>query len=150
MKKITEDLTRDLVNVCEWRDIWGNASKTKTILVSMSCAMHTLSSPCMTHNNRIFSTLYLGHILWLLYSTDLFLIFHYWLKCSEGVWWPWCIGSEIWFQDDFWETSLLGFKKHFCTSLLKDFVSWGSDGDYSMHDRSLPGRRFGVFVLSVL
>ena len=32
---------------------------------------------------------------------------NYWWNCGEWVWWPCCIWSIIWFQNDFWETSLL-------------------------------------------
>ena len=32
---------------------------------------------------------------------------------AEEVWWPWYVGSDIWFQDDFWEASSLGFQSSF-------------------------------------
>ena len=40
---VAESLSRDLVIVSEWCDIWGmqlNACKTKTMIVSMSRTMH--------------------------------------------------------------------------------------------------------------
>ena len=38
---------------------------------------------------------------------------NYWLNYAEGVWWQCYIGSDIWFQDDFWEASSLGFQSSF-------------------------------------
>ena len=43
---VAESLSRDLVKVSEWCDLWGmklNASKTKTMIVSRSCTMHPQS-----------------------------------------------------------------------------------------------------------
>ena len=40
---VEESLLRDLVKVCAWCDLWGmklNASKSETLIVSRSCAMH--------------------------------------------------------------------------------------------------------------
>ena len=40
---VAESLSRDLVKVSEWCDLWGiklNASKTKTMIVSRSRTMH--------------------------------------------------------------------------------------------------------------
>ena len=40
---VEESLIRDLGRVSEWCDLWGmklNASKTKTVIVLRSCAMH--------------------------------------------------------------------------------------------------------------
>ena len=40
---VAESLICDLLRVSEWCDLWGmklNASKTKTMIVSMSCTMH--------------------------------------------------------------------------------------------------------------
>ena len=62
------------------------------------------------------------------------------LNCTVGVWWHCYIGSHSWFQDDFWEASLLRFQT---MQLLKDFVSWGSPGECSMIDHFL-GDAFGV------
>ena len=45
---VAESLIRDLIGACEWCDLWGiklNASKTKTMIVSRSCTMHTQSPP---------------------------------------------------------------------------------------------------------
>ena len=45
---VAESLIRDLGRVSEWCDLWEiklNASKTKTVIVSRSCAMHPLSPP---------------------------------------------------------------------------------------------------------
>ena len=45
-----ESLSRDLVKVREWCDLWGmklNASETKTMIVSRSCTMHP-QSPALT------------------------------------------------------------------------------------------------------
>ena len=45
-----ESLSRDLVKVSEWCDLWGmklNASKTKTMIVSRSCTMHP-QTPTLT------------------------------------------------------------------------------------------------------
>ena len=47
---VAESLSRDLVKVSEWCDLWGmkfNASKTKTIIVSRSRTMHP-QSPALT------------------------------------------------------------------------------------------------------
>ena len=47
---VAESLSRDLVKVSEWCDLWGtkwNASKTKTIIVSKSRTMHP-KSPTLT------------------------------------------------------------------------------------------------------
>ena len=47
---VAEFLSRDLVKVCEWCDIWGmksNASKTKTMIASRSRTMHP-QSPALT------------------------------------------------------------------------------------------------------
>ena len=77
----------DLARVSEWCDLYEmklNSSKTKTMIVSRSCTQH-YTYPVTPIN--------------------------YWWNCAEGVWWPWYIGSDIWFQDDLSEASLL--------------VSWG-------------------------
>ena len=45
---VAESLIRDLGRVSEWCDLWGmklNASKTKTMIVSMSRTMHPQSPP---------------------------------------------------------------------------------------------------------
>ena len=45
---VAESLSRDLVKVNEWCDLWGmklNASKTKTMIVYRSRTMHPQSSP---------------------------------------------------------------------------------------------------------
>ena len=47
---VAESLSRDLVKVSEWCDLWGmkfNASKTKTMIVSRSRTMHS-QSPALT------------------------------------------------------------------------------------------------------
>ena len=47
---VAESLSRDLVRVSEWCNLWGmklNASKTKTMIVSRSCTMHP-QSPALT------------------------------------------------------------------------------------------------------
>ena len=47
---VAESLSRDLVKVNEWCDLWGmklNASKTKTMIVSRSRTMHP-QSPALT------------------------------------------------------------------------------------------------------
>ena len=47
---VAETLSRDLVKVSEWRDLWGmklNASKTKTMMLSRSRTMHP-QSPTLT------------------------------------------------------------------------------------------------------
>ena len=47
---VAESLSRDLVKVNEWCDLWGmklNVSKTKTMIVSRSCIMHP-KSPALT------------------------------------------------------------------------------------------------------
>ena len=47
---VAESLSRDLVNVSEWCDLWGmklNASKTKTVTVSRSRTMYR-QSPALT------------------------------------------------------------------------------------------------------
>ena len=46
--RVAESLSRDLVMVSEWCDIWGmklNVSKTKSMIVSMSRTMHPQSPP---------------------------------------------------------------------------------------------------------
>ena len=43
---VAESLSRDIVKVSEWCDLWGmklNVSKTKTVIVSRSCTMHPQS-----------------------------------------------------------------------------------------------------------
>ena len=50
--RVPESLSRDLVKVSEWCDLWGmklNGSKTKTMIVSRSRTMH-LQSPALTIN----------------------------------------------------------------------------------------------------
>ena len=45
---VVDALIRDLIRVSEWCNLWGmklNASKTKTMIVSMSCTMHPQSLP---------------------------------------------------------------------------------------------------------
>ena len=45
---VAESLSRDVVKVSEWCDLWGmklNASKTKTMIVSRSRIMHPQSPP---------------------------------------------------------------------------------------------------------
>ena len=67
----------------QWCDLWGmksNVSKTRTMIVSRSRTMHPHVTPIK-----------------------------YWWNCTEGVWWYCYIGSDIWFQDDFWAPSSLGF-----------------------------------------
>ena len=47
---VAESLSRDLMKVTEWCDLWGmklNASKTKTMIVSRSCTMYP-QSPALT------------------------------------------------------------------------------------------------------
>ena len=47
---VAESLSRDLIKVSEWCDLWGmklNASKTKTIIISRSRTMHP-QSPALT------------------------------------------------------------------------------------------------------
>ena len=47
---VAESLSRDLVKVSEWCDLWGmklNKSKTKTMMVSRSCTMYP-QSPALT------------------------------------------------------------------------------------------------------
>ena len=81
---VAESMIRDLGRVSEWSDLWGmklNASETKTMIVSRSRTMHPQWPP-------------------------LTIVFN----CTEGVWWRWYILSDIWFQDDLWEASLLGFQ----------------------------------------
>ena len=38
---------------------------------------------------------------------------NYWWNCTEGVWWPYYFGSDIWLKDEIWEASLLGFQSCF-------------------------------------
>ena len=38
---------------------------------------------------------------------------NYWWNCAALVCWPWYIGSDIWFQDNFWEASLPSFHSSF-------------------------------------
>ena len=61
-----------------------NVIMTKTMIVSRQCTMQ-LQSP----------------------------LINYWWNCAEGARWPWCIGSDIWLQDDFWEAPSLGFHHSF-------------------------------------
>ena len=55
-----------------------------------------------------------------------------------------CIGSDIWFQDDFWEAFSLCFQSSFSTAWYLE-ESW-----QVFHDRSLLWRCFRGFVLRVL
>ena len=61
---------------------------------------------------------------------------NYWWNCAEGVWWPLYIGTNLdWHLIPRWPL------RHICARfpepLLKDFVSLGSPGQYSMIDRFL-------------
>ena len=52
---VAEFLSRDLLKVCEWCDLWGMklyASKTKTMIVSRSRAMHP-QSPALTIDGTV-------------------------------------------------------------------------------------------------
>ena len=62
---------------------------------------------------------------------------NYWWNCAEGVWWPWYNGTDILFQDDLWDASLLGFQSSFssCSGILRK--SW-----WAFHYRLLLGRCF--------
>ena len=69
---------------------------------------------------------------------------NYWQNSTEGVWWPSYFVSDIWFKDDLWEASSLGFRSSFSKlGILR--MSWRV-----FHDRSLLGRCFRGFVLPVL
>ena len=69
---------------------------------------------------------------------------NYWRNCAEVVWWPSIIGSDIWFKDDFWEASSLGFQSSFSkASILRK--SWKV-----FHDWLPLGRYFRGFVMPVL
>ena len=69
---------------------------------------------------------------------------NYWRYCAEVVWWPWYIGSDIWFRDDFWEASSLWFQSSFSTAwYLEDVLA-------VFHDRLLLRRCCRGFVLPVL
>ena len=51
---VAESLSRDLVKVSEWCDLWGmelNASKTKTMIVSRPLTMHPQSPPLTIGRN---------------------------------------------------------------------------------------------------
>ena len=114
---VAESLIRDLGKISKWCDLWGmklNASRTKTDSLQVT---HNASP--VTHIN-------------------------YWRNCTEGVWWRCYIESDIWFQDDLWETSSFGWRiASQRLGILRK--SWRV-----FHDRSLLGRRFWGFVLPVL
>ena len=53
--EVTESLSRDLVKVSEWCDLWGikfNVSKTKTMIVSRSGTIHP-QSPALTIDGTV-------------------------------------------------------------------------------------------------
>ena len=80
-------------------------------------------------------------------------------RLSEAPWprQAWCIGSDIWFQDDIWETFLLCFYSSFSWESPRYLVSWTSPGEYSMLGRHLGDAfevlswyRFGVEYCSAV
>ena len=86
---VAESLNRNLGKVSEWCDLWGmksNASKTNTTIVSRSHTMHP-QWPILTVSGTVLKE-----------SDDLYIL---------GVTF---IIIIIWFQDDFWEASSLGFQ----------------------------------------
>ena len=92
---VAESMIRDLGCVSGWCDLWGmelNASKTKTVIVSRSSTMHPHSPPLSIGGT------------------------------AEGVWWPWYIEGDIWFQNDLWEASSLGFQSSFSKSWFVEEV----------------------------
>ena len=98
--KVAESLNRDIGTVSKWCDLWMMqlcACKTKTMIVS-SHVKHN-ESP-VTHINH-------------------------WRNCAEGLRWPCYIGSDIWFQDDFWEASSLGFQRSFSNTSSLEAVLAG-------------------------
>ena len=67
---VAESLSRDLMKVSEWCDLWGmklTASKTKTMIVSRSRTMHPLS-PALTIGGTVSDDLV---ILGVTFDTDL-------------------------------------------------------------------------------
>ena len=69
---------------------------------------------------------------------------NYWWNCTEGVWWPCYIGSDIWFPTNLWEASSLGSRAvSQRLGILRK--SWRV-----FHDRSLLERCCRGFVLPVL
>ena len=70
---------------------------------------------------------------------------NYWQNCVGGIWWPWYIGSDIWFQDYFWEVSSLGFQSSFSMAWHLEVVLASV-----YNDRLLLERCFRGFVLPVL
>ena len=102
---VAKSLIRDLRRVNEWCILWGmklNESNTKTMIVSRSRTMHIelvyVSSPPCNHFRN----------------------------CTEGIddmsylEWP----SDIWFRDDLWEASSLGFQSSFSkTWYLEDVLA---------------------------
>ena len=114
---VAESSIHDLGRVIsEWCDLSGmkfNAIKTKTMMVSRSRIIHP------SHPHELLTELYWRNLMTLLYWSD------------------------IWFQEDFWGASTLGFQSSFSkTCILK---SWRVS-----HERSLLGRCFRCFVLSGL
>ena len=75
-----------------------------------------------------------------------------WRNCTEGVWWPWYIGSDIWCQDYFWEASSLGFQRRFSKAWFLEkvlaSVLW-LIGSWEMLSGLYPAR-FGVLFCSVV
>ena len=67
----------------------------------------------------------------------------YWRNCAEWVLWPCYVGSDIWFPDDFWAASPLGFQSCFS-------MTWYLEKFWRVfHDRLLLGRCFRGCVLHV-
>ena len=98
---VAESLSRDLIKVSEWCDLWGmklNASKTKTMIVSRSHAMHPKSPPLIIDGTVLNE------------SEDLDIL---------GV----TFDSKMTFKYIF---------AQFPEQLLKDLVSRGNPGEYSM------------------
>ena len=70
---------------------------------------------------------------------------NYWRNCGERVCWPCYIGSDVWFQDDFWEASLLCFRRAASQLLGILKKSW-----VVFYDRLLLRRCYRGCVLPVL
>ena len=111
--RVAESLIRDFGRVSKWYDFRGmklNVSKHKTMSLQVT-NNESRVTPINCWRNRV-----------------------------EGVWWPWYIGSDMWFQDDLWEASSLRFH----SSVSKTFYLGGSADEYSMIGRFLRDAFWGL------
>ena len=85
---MAESLSRDLVKVSEWCNLWGmklNASKTKTMLVSRSRTMHP-QSPALTIGGTVLKESYDLVLLGVSFDSKThFVALYLCLMCQSGL-----------------------------------------------------------------